>query len=820
MPSPRRAVAASATDHAAEAARRLGLPGPEALLLHLPLRYEDETRLTPLAQAQPGHPVQVEGVVLHAEVQPRPRRQLVVQVEEAGPGPAAHKPLPPELITFARQLRQQHSDAEQLLWHLLRDRRLSEARFNRQVPMGAYILDFFSAERHLAIEVDGSQHMASADDQKRDAWLAGQGILVLRFWNNEVLGQTASVLEAIWQALQLPPLEKGDATRLHPHPRLHFRLLHFYPSQVAQLQPGTRVRLFGEIRPGFFGAEMVHPRYRVVRPETPLPDRLTPVYPTVAGLAQNVLRKAVHAQLAAADLSDTLPETLRVPLGLPAFRDALLSLHAPAADADTLALESRRHPAWRRLKFDELLAQQLSLRRAAQARRQRRAEPLADRANLGERLLAALPFPLTAAQGRCLEDIRRDLTGAHPMHRLLQGDVGSGKTIVAALAALTAVGAGRQAAVMAPTEILAEQLYLKFREWLAPLGVPVACLAAARRGQARRDALAAIASGAAPVAVGTHALFQEEVTFHNLALAIVDEQHRFGVEQRLALREKGTTPHASPLTPHLLMMSATPIPRSLAMSYYADLDVSVIEELPPGRTPVTTRVLPDARRDEVIGRLRDYCLGGAQAYWVCPLVEESDKLQLKAALDAHAELAAALPELAVGLVHGRLKADEKAAVMAAFKAGELHLLVATTVIEVGVDVPNAGLMVIEHAERMGLAQLHQLRGRVGRGRRESACILLYAKPLSDTARQRLAVIRDTQDGFAIAREDLRLRGPGEFLGARQSGQAWLRFADLEADADLLQAARDAAPALLAEHPEAASRHLARWLPRGVALMAA
>ncbi|HRH80250.1 MAG TPA: ATP-dependent DNA helicase RecG [Thiobacillaceae bacterium] len=688
MPSPRRAPA----DPGADIARRLGLPDPQALILHLPLRYEDETHLTPLAQAMPGEAVLVEGLVVHAEVQPRPRRQLVVQVEE-------------------------DNDAPQ---------------------------------------------------------------------------------------------------------RLHFRLLHYYPSQLAQLQPGTRVRLYGEVRPGFFGAEMVHPRYRIVRADTPLSDHLTPVYPTVAGLSQYALHKAITGQLRQADLDDSLPEAVRRRFGLVPFREALLTLHHPPPEADPAALEARTHTAWRRLKFDELLAQQLSLRQAAHARRRHRALPLNDKAGLGPRLLAALPFPLTAAQQRCLEEIRRDLAGGHPMHRLLQGDVGSGKTVVAALAALTAAGAGHQAAVMAPTEILAEQLHLKFREWLTPLGVEVAWLAAAVKGKARQAALAAIADGTARVAVGTHALFQDEVRFHDLALAVVDEQHRFGVEQRLALREKGSAPAPGPRlpVPHLLMMSATPIPRSLAMSYYADLDVSVIDELPPGRTPVTTRVLSDARRGEVIARLRDYCLDGAQAYWVCPLVEESEKLQLKAAQDAHAELTAALPELRVGLVHGRLKADEKAAVMAAFKAGELHLLVATTVIEVGVDVPNAGLMVIEHAERMGLAQLHQLRGRVGRGRRESACMLLYSRPVSDTARQRLAVIRETQDGFAIAREDLRLRGPGEFLGARQSGLPLLRFADLEADADLLEQARDAASLLLEEHPEAVRRHLDRWLPKGVALMGA
>jgi ATP-dependent DNA helicase RecG len=670
--------------------RRLGYTAQTDLILHLPLRYEDETRLTPLDAARPGQTVTVEGVVAHAELQQRPRRQLVVELKAA---------------------------------------------------------------------------------------------------------------------------ESQDAVR--PAAQLFFRLLHFNASQVAQLKPGVRLRLHGEVRPGFFGAEMVHPRYRPVKPGTPLPETLTPVYPTVAGLSQWALRKAVSLAMAQSDLSETLPVGLAERLGLPAFADAIRLLHAPPPSVDLDALERRTHPAWRRLKFDELLAQQLSLRKHARARAALTAPAMASGLELAERLLAALPFALTRAQHRVWQEIRADLARRQPMHRLLQGDVGSGKTLVAALACLPAVASGWQAAVMAPTEILAEQLYLKFREWLQPLGLNVVWLAAALKGKARATALAAIATGEAQIAVGTHALIQAGVDFPRLGLAIVDEQHRFGVEQRLALRAKGDAAAPSPLTPHLLMMSATPIPRSLAMSYYADLDVSTLDELPPGRTPVATRVIHMQRRPEVIARLRDYCLSGAQAYWVCPLVEESEKLQLKAALDAHAELTAALPELCVGLVHGRMKAEEKAAVMNAFKAGEVHLLVATTVIEVGVDVPNAGLMVIEHAERMGLAQLHQLRGRVGRGTRESACLLLYAEPLSETARQRLRIIREHHDGFTIAREDLRLRGPGEFMGARQSGQPWLRFAEPEADLDLLEAARKGADWLLDRHPEAAERHLARWLPRGM-----
>ena len=667
-------------------ARRLGLDGSQALLLHLPIRYLDETRLTPLGQARPGEWAQVEGWIRHAEVQLRPRRQLVVELGEAA------EPAP------ARQ-------------------------------------------------------------------------------------------------------------------SLFFRLLHFYPAQVDLLKPGTRVRLLGEVRPGFFGAEMVHPQFRAVKEDTPLPASLTPIYPTVAGLSQYALRKAVTATLATADLEDSLPAALLEPLELPAFRAALARLHHPAPGSDLARLESRHDPAWRRIKFDELLAQQISLRLAARQRHALAAPALAGDGGLGARLLAALPFSLTAAQSRALSEIHADLARPHPMNRLLQGDVGSGKTLVAALASLPALAAGGQVAVMAPTEILAEQLYLKFHEWLAPLGLPVTWLAAAVKGKARQQALESIAGGTTRVAVGTHALFQAGVAFHDLSFTVVDEQHRFGVAQRLALREKGA---AGPeRVPHLLMMSATPIPRSLAMSYYADLDVSIIDELPPGRTPIATRVVSHTRRDEVVARLRDYCGTGAQAYWVCPLVEESEKLQLRAAEASHAELAALLPELAIGLVHGRMKAEDKAAVMAEFKAGRLNLLVATTVIEVGVDVPNAALMVIEHAERYGLAQLHQLRGRVGRGSRESTCLLMYGEPLSHAGRQRLRIIKEYADGFAIAREDLKLRGPGEFLGARQSGLQILRFADLEADLDLLDAARQAAGDLIEHDADAVTRHLRRWLPHGL-----
>ncbi|MGE5386673.1 MAG: ATP-dependent DNA helicase RecG, partial [Betaproteobacteria bacterium] len=466
-------------------------------------------------------------------------------------------------------------------------------------------------------------------------------------------------------------------------------------------------------------------------------------------------------------------------------------------------LQEREHPAWRRIKFDEVLAQQLSLRRAYQLRRKRGAPQLAASGKLAERLMAALPFGLTGAQRRALGEIEADLAQPHPMQRLLQGDVGSGKTIVAALAACRAIDAGWQAAFMAPTEILAEQHYLKLRDWLEPLGVRVAWLSGSLKAKEKREQLAA-AAAEAQLVVGTHALIQEGVDFARLGLAIVDEQHRFGVQQRLALRQKGANPHQ-------LMMSATPIPRTLAMSYYADLDVSVLDELPPGRTPIRTRLVSEARRDDVIGFVTTHVAEGRQAYWVCPLIEESEALQLQTALETYERLSADLPQLRIGLVHGRLKAPEKQAAMAAFAAGEIDVLVATTVIEVGVDVPNASLMVIEHAERFGLSQLHQLRGRVGRGSHASGCILLYAQPLSETARQRLKIIFEHTDGFEIARQDLHLRGPGEFIGSRQSGVPLLRYADLERDADLVEMAREVAEQLLSAAPEAAERHLERWL---------
>ncbi len=540
----------------------------------------------------------------------------------------------------------------------------------------------------------------------------------------------------------------------------------------------------------------------------------------MAGLPQPYLRKAVLGGLEQADLSDTLPDEVLSEIGHLRpwdLRKALSFLHHPTPDTALAQLEDHSHPAWQRLKAEELLAQQLSQLRARRARQHLRAPVLpAQRGGLHEALLAALPFQLTGAQRRVGEEIAHDLARAQPMHRLLQGDVGSGKTAVAALAACIAIDAGWQCALMAPTEILAEQHFAKLADWLAPLLAPrgrqVAWLTGGQKKKARADMLAAIESGAAALVIGTHAVIQQQVRFARLGLAVIDEQHRFGVQQRLDLRNKLSEAEQEP---HLLMMSATPIPRTLAMSYYADLDVSTLDELPPGRTPVITRLVAQARRGEVIERIRAQIAQGRQVYWVCPLIEESEALDLRHASATHAELAAALPGQAVGLLHSRLPPADKQAVMQQFVSGAMPVLVSTTVIEVGVDVPNASLMVIEHAERFGLSQLHQLRGRVGRGAAASACVLLYATPeggrLGDSARERLKAMVETSDGFEIARRDLAIRGPGEFLGARQSGDALLRFADLAEDAPLLAWARRAAPRLLDHWPERAARHVDRWL---------
>ena len=597
---------------------------------------------------------------------------------------------------------------------------------------------------------------------------------------------------------------------------LTLRFFHFSAAQQQALARGTRLRCFGEARLGPAGLEIVHPEYRRVSAGTPSPadEGLTPVYPVTEGVQQGRMRLLTGlalAQLTDGGLTDWITPGVLDALRLPRLEAALRYVHRPPPEADISLLNEGRHPAQRRLAFEELLAHQLSLRLLRQAADRDDAWALPQRGDLVERCLARLPFRLTAAQVRVWQEIAGDLSLDHPMMRLVQGDVGSGKTVVAALAALRCVEHDAQAAVMAPTELLAEQHARNFLAWLDPLGVRVGLLTGRHSGRTRAALMQDLASGAIRVAVGTHALFQEGVRFGRLALAIVDEQHRFGVHQRLRLREKGL---ADGRYPHQLVMTATPIPRTLAMTAYADLDVSVIDELPPGRTPIRTVVLPETRRDEVVARIEAACRSGRQAYWVCPLIDESDAVRHQAAEETAAALAAALPEVRVGLVHGRMPAARKDAVMTAFKRGKLDLLVATTVIEVGVDVPNASLMVIENAERMGLAQLHQLRGRVGRGTVESSCVLLFAAPLSPVARERLAVLRDTSDGFEVARRDLELRGPGELLGTRQTGLMQLRVADLVRDADLLPGIQKAA-ALMLDGPRAnIMALLRRWVGEG------
>ena len=603
---------------------------------------------------------------------------------------------------------------------------------------------------------------------------------------------------------------------------LVLRFFHFRTAQVSQFAHGVRVRAFGTARPGPTGLEIVHPSYRVLAPgEDPdLGQTLDPVYPLVEGVGPATIRKLVGQAIerlpAEAEL-DIVPPPWLAALGLPSLRQALLTVHRPGADADLAALAAGRHPAIARLAIEELLAHHLSLRRQRIALQQHGAPVLDGRGDGVERLLAALPFQLTGAQARVFAQIRHDLALGRPMLRLVQGDVGSGKTVVAALAAMLAVEAGYQVALAAPTELLAEQHLVNLRGWLEPLGITVCWLAGKVTGKARAASLAAIADGSAQVVVGTHALMQDAVVFHDLALAIVDEQHRFGVHQRLALRDKGARPGC---VPHQLVMTATPIPRTLAMSEYADLDVSAIDELPPGRTPVQTVVLSNARREELIERIRSACAQGRQVYWVCTLIEENEELEASAVESIHAILSEGLPGVAVALVHGRMKAADKQAAMAGFKAGQTQLLVATTVIEVGVDVPNASLMVIENAERLGLAQLHQLRGRVGRGSAASTCVLLYQGPLSMMAKARLATMRQTNDGFVIAEKDLELRGPGELLGTRQTGLAMFRIADLARDAHLLPAVHALAERLLAQRPELADRVVSRWIGSAVRFAAA
>lgn len=658
---------------------KLGIQSGQDLLLHLPLRYIDETRIVSIRDLRLGDAVQVQGEIVHAEVTYKPRKALIARLEDA------------------------------------------------------------------------------------------TGQLTLRF-------------------------------------------LHFYPSQINALKVGNPIRAYGEVRHGFFGYEMVHPQCKVARDTAEVNAQLTPVYPTTAGLTQATLRKAIKSVILDNMCTETLPALAYASLNLPSFAESIRALHYPEPDANLTALENRTSSEWQRLAYDELLAQQLSMRKHYAKRRSVDAPQIAHSTYLVQRLLASLPFDLTSAQQKVVKEISRDLTQPHPMQRLLQGDVGSGKTIVACIAALQAIEHGWQVALMAPTEILAEQHFKKFESWLAPLNIKIAWLTGSQNKKDRAKAQEDIASGQAQLAVGTHALFQEAVQFEKLGLAIIDEQHRFGVQQRLALRKKGQP------EPHQLMMSATPIPRTLSMSYYADLDVSVIDELPPGRTPITTKLVSDVRRDEILERVRAACMKGSQAYWVCPLIEESEALQLQTATETFENLKDNFPDLRVGLVHGRMKPVEKQAVMQQFVSGETQLLVATTVIEVGVDVPNASLMVIEHAERMGLSQLHQLRGRVGRGAAKSTCILMYQNQLSDMARARLKVIYENIDGFAISQADLNIRGPGEYLGTRQSGVPMLKIADLTRDEALLEHAKSIADKLLKEHSQAVDQHLLRWMKHGVDLV--
>ncbi len=595
---------------------------------------------------------------------------------------------------------------------------------------------------------------------------------------------------------------------------LTLRFFYFSGSQQQGLSRGTRLRAFGEVRRGPMGLEMVHPEYRRLGAEAaPLEETLTPIYPLTEGVPQGRLRALIGQaleSLARTGLTDLIPPRAGLPPGLPPLWQALSYLHRPPREAELAVLAAGRHPAQRRLAFEELLAHHLSLRARKRALKSDPAFSLDDESGLARRLIAALPFARPRAQARALREVEADLGTGVPMVRLLQGDVGCGKTVIAAAAAARAAGAAKQAALMAPTELLAEQHWRNFQDWFRPLGITVALLSGGQAARTRRSALEGLASGEIRVVVGTHALFQEGIEFASLALVIVDEQHRFGVQQRLRLSQKG---EGTGRLPHQLIMTATPIPRTLAMTAYADLDISVIDELPPGRTPVQTVVLPEERRTEVVARIVGACRAGRQVYWVCPLIDESDELRAQAAEETAAALAEALPGVRIGLVHGRMPPAARDQAMHAFKSGRIQLLVATTVIEVGVDVPNATLMVIENAERMGLAQLHQLRGRVGRGAEASTCVLLYRAPLSEPARARLKVIRATNDGFEIARRDLELRGPGELLGTRQTGLAQLRVADLMRDADLLPRVQAAAE-LLESEPESISRLTARWIGSG------
>ncbi len=668
---------------------RLGLDTPAALALHLPIRYEDETKIVNIAQAIVAlatSAVQTQGYVIRCEVQFRPRRQLVVLIAD---------------------------------------------------------------------ETD----------------------------------------------------------------ELTLRFLNFYPSQQKQMAVGMHLRVRGDLRQGYFGPEMVHPTVKGCLPDAPLSKELTPIYSTIAGLGQATLRKAIEKGLKEPELKKFLEEIFtpgvicqnKYPFfsELPSLEEAIRLLHHPDSHINSASLLERTHPAWRRVQFEELLAQQISLQQAHMERKKRQAPAFCRQKNSRkDAFLQILPFQLTQAQHRVWGEITADLEQAYPMNRLLQGDVGSGKTAIAALAACYAIENGYQVALMAPTEILAEQHYQKFLPWFTSLGISIVWLTGSLKVKEKRLAQEQIMRGDAQLAIGTHALIQEGIIFANLGLAIIDEQHRFGVRQRLQLHAKKGT---EPVYAHQLMMSATPIPRTLAMTYYADLEVSVIDELPPGRKPVVTKLIKENRRPEVVVGVQQELAKGRQCYWVCPLIEESEVLQLKTALETFETLSNTLSEYSVGLIHGKLKAEEKSSIMARFKDGQIQLLVSTTVIEVGVDVPNATLMVIEHAQRFGYAQIHQLRGRVGRGAEQSVCILLYSDALSTAAKERLQTLRNSSDGFEIAEKDLALRGPGELLGARQSGDTMLRFVDLQRDAWLIEAVKDLAHDLLQNEPQLARKHLVRWL---------
>ena len=638
-----------------------------------------------------------------------------------------------------------------------------------------------------------------------------------------VAAQVEGRVEAVERGFRYRPMLRvaiGDDS----HATLVLRFFHFRAAQVAQFAPGARVRCYGTPRPGQHGLEIVHPSYRMLDEdaEAELGSALDPIYPAIEGVGPASLRKLIGLaldRLPQDDSLELLPATIRDVLRLPSLREALLTVHRPQVGEDIAELLAGRHPAQRRLALEELLAHHLSLRRQRLAQ-QAHAAPALRGSTLASTLRKRLPFQLTGAQQRVFAEIQADLAKPTPMLRLVQGDVGSGKTVVAALAAMHAVEAGKQAALMAPTELLAEQHLNNLRGWLEPLGIRVVWLAGKVTGKARSKVLEEVASGEAQVVVGTHALMQEGVAFRDLALAIVDEQHRFGVHQRLALRDKGTVLRQAQderlegrdsVVPHQLVMTATPIPRTLAMAAYADLDVSAIDELPPGRTPVQTVALSAERRPELVERIRSACAEGRQAYWVCTLIDDSDEVVAQAAQSTFEDLSKQLSKLRVGMVHGRMKATEKQATMRAFKEGAIDLLVATTVIEVGVDVPNASLMIVENAERLGLAQLHQLRGRVGRGSAASSCVLLYQSPLSRLAKQRLETMRQTHDGFVIAEKDLELRGPGELLGTRQTGLAGFRVADLARDADLLPQVHQLGAHLLERAPDIAERIVARWI---------